>query len=72
MFILLTSRNCFRGSTALHYAALADDDKIMSTLIDTGADPTLVNAQGFRPAQFADPRKNSMFQVRSTGRKYLI
>ncbi|KAF6025974.1 CLPB [Bugula neritina] len=61
-FSPLLSLHSFKGSTALHYAALADDDKIMSALIDTGADPTLVNAQGFRPAQFADPRKNSMFQ----------
>lgn len=54
---------CCRGSTALHYAALADNVEIMAQLIKAGADPLIRNAQGYKPMQFATRSKHEMFHV---------
>lgn len=52
-----------RGSTALHYAALANNVKITTALISAGADPTIVNAHGYKPAQFAAKEHTDLFEV---------
>lgn len=60
-----------RGSTALHYAALADNEQIMSALIQAGADPLIVNAQGFKPSQFAERSRAGTFKVSEHTKWYL-
>ncbi|XP_067943504.1 mitochondrial disaggregase-like isoform X1 [Watersipora subatra] len=61
-FSPLLSGSDFRGSTALHYAALVDNLDIMTALIQAGADPFIVNAQGFKPSQFAATTRLPMFK----------
>lgn len=43
------------GCTALHYAALANDSDTLEVLMKYGADPTVKNELGFKPAKFANP-----------------
>ncbi|CAH8541362.1 unnamed protein product [Heterobilharzia americana] len=46
----------FRGCSALHYAVLINDCRIVALLLEKGADPTLVNERGHRPIMYAkDP-----------------
>ena len=35
----------------------------MTALIEAGADPLLVNAQGFKPSQFASSKHTALFKV---------
>ncbi|KAG1944196.1 caseinolytic peptidase B protein homolog [Pimephales promelas] len=49
----LSSRASFRGCSALHYAALADDLRTVRILLDAGADPTLKNELGHTPLTYA-------------------
>ncbi|XDV33333.1 hypothetical protein PO909_003768, partial [Leuciscus waleckii] len=49
----LSSRASFRGCTALHYAALADDLRTVRILLDAGANPTLKNELGHTPLTYA-------------------
>ena len=42
----LSPRANFRGCTALHYAALADNIGVINTLLEAGADPSLTNVMG--------------------------
>ncbi|KAH9587484.1 hypothetical protein MS3_00005206 [Schistosoma haematobium] len=43
----------FRGCSALHYAVLINDSKLVRLLLEFGADPTIVNERGHRPAMYA-------------------
>lgn len=49
----LSNRASFRGCTALHYAVLTDDTKLVKTLLEKGADPTLANDQNHLPADYS-------------------
>ncbi|KAF4521273.1 hypothetical protein B566_EDAN008476 [Ephemera danica] len=50
----LSSRASFRGFTALHYAALANDVEIVKLLLDAGADPSLVNSAGHPAVKYSE------------------
>ncbi|CAH8521017.1 unnamed protein product [Schistosoma mattheei] len=43
----------FRGCSALHYAVLINDSKLVRLLLEFGADPTIVNERGHRPVMYA-------------------
>jgi ankyrin repeat protein len=43
-----------RKRTALHVAAESDRDRIAALLIEAGADPSAVNADGLTPVQCAE------------------
>jgi len=43
----------FRGFTALHYAVLIDDVRVVKALLEAGADPTMKSAAGYLPVDFA-------------------
>jgi len=43
----------FRGFTALHYAVLIDDIRVVKALLEAGADPTIKTAAGYLPVDFA-------------------
>lgn len=47
----------------MHYAALADNTDVLWALIQAGADPFIVNAQGFKPSQFAASGRMKAFKV---------
>ncbi|XP_067307580.1 mitochondrial disaggregase-like [Pseudorasbora parva] len=49
----LSSRASFRGCSALHYAALADDLRTVQMLLDGGADPLQKNELGHTPLTYA-------------------
>ncbi|KAG8226017.1 hypothetical protein J437_LFUL004138 [Ladona fulva] len=49
----LNNRATFRGFTALHYAVLADDAKIVKLLLKGGADPAALNDAGHPPIKYA-------------------
>ncbi|KAL1260350.1 hypothetical protein QQF64_008177, partial [Cirrhinus molitorella] len=49
----LSSRASFRGCSALHYAALADDLRTVRMLLDAGANPLLKNDLGHTPLTYA-------------------
>ncbi|XP_068122662.1 mitochondrial disaggregase [Hyperolius riggenbachi] len=49
----LNNRVSFRGCTALHYAALADDYSAVQALLEGGADPLQVNDMGHKPLDYA-------------------
>jgi len=49
----LSNRANFRGCTALHYAALADDPGIVNALLEAGGDPLKVNDYGKTPLDYA-------------------
>lgn len=45
----------FRGCTSLHYAALSNSLETVQVLTKYGANPTIKNELGFKPANFANP-----------------
>lgn len=45
----------FYGCTPLHYAALSNSLETVETLTKYGANPTIKNELGFKPAKFANP-----------------
>uniref|UniRef100_A0A4X2LYY2 ClpB family mitochondrial disaggregase n=1 Tax=Vombatus ursinus TaxID=29139 RepID=A0A4X2LYY2_VOMUR len=49
----LNNRASFRGCTALHYAALADDYRTVKELVDGGASPLQCNEMGHTPMDYA-------------------
>lgn len=49
------ARTNFYGCTALHYAALSNSMETVQTLTKYGANPTVKNELGFKPAKFANP-----------------
>ncbi|XP_048016381.1 caseinolytic peptidase B protein homolog [Megalobrama amblycephala] len=49
----LSSRASFRGCSALHYAALADDLRTVRMLLDAGANPLQKNELGHTPLTYA-------------------
>lgn len=49
----LSSRASFRGCSALHYAALADDLRSVRMLLDAGANPLQKNELGHTPLTYA-------------------
>ncbi len=49
----LSNRANFRGCTALHYAALADDLGVLALLLEAGADPLRANDYGRTPLDYA-------------------
>jgi len=53
------SRHFMQSSTALHYAAGWGQVLAVTALLDAGADPTAVNAQGFTPTDMARLHKHA-------------
>ncbi|XP_043848954.1 caseinolytic peptidase B protein homolog isoform X2 [Dromiciops gliroides] len=49
----LNNRASFKGCTALHYAALADDYRTVKELLDGGASPLQCNEMGHTPVDYA-------------------
>ncbi|XP_007651295.1 caseinolytic peptidase B protein homolog isoform X2 [Cricetulus griseus] len=49
----LNNRASFKGCTALHYAVLADDYRIVKELLDGGANPLQRNEMGHTPLDYA-------------------
>uniref|UniRef100_A0A8D1HBA8 Mitochondrial disaggregase n=1 Tax=Sus scrofa TaxID=9823 RepID=A0A8D1HBA8_PIG len=49
----LNNRASFKGCTALHYAALADDYRTVKELLDGGANPLQRNEMGHTPLDYA-------------------
>ncbi|XP_072466426.1 mitochondrial disaggregase isoform X2 [Notamacropus eugenii] len=49
----LNNRASFKGCTALHYAALADDYRTVKELVDGGASPLQCNEMGHTPVDYA-------------------
>ncbi|XP_044254172.1 caseinolytic peptidase B protein homolog [Tribolium madens] len=49
----LNAKVSYRGFTALHYAVLIDNLRIVKLLIDKGADPTIENEAGHIPLVYA-------------------
>ncbi|OWF44229.1 caseinolytic peptidase B protein homolog [Mizuhopecten yessoensis] len=49
----LHQRAYFKDCTPLHYAVLVDDVDIVKELLQAGADPTLENANGHTPVEYA-------------------
>ncbi|XP_056298101.1 caseinolytic peptidase B protein homolog [Pseudoliparis swirei] len=59
----LSSRAGFRGSTALHYAALADDPRTARMLLEAGANPLQSNGLGHTARSYAkDGEASSVLQ----------
>ncbi|WAR00347.1 CLPB-like protein [Mya arenaria] len=54
---LNVNANC-RGCTALHYAAMLDDARIIKLLLDAGADPTMENANGHKAEMYVKSPTN--------------
>lgn len=48
------ARSNFHGCTALHYAALSNDQATVEILKKYGANPTIKNQLGFKPSSFAN------------------
>ena len=42
----------YSGFTALHYAVVIDDETLIKYLLEHGADPTVENNRGYRPANY--------------------
>ena len=42
----------YSGFTALHYAVIVDDEKLIKYLLDHGADPTIENNRGYQPINY--------------------
>ena len=42
----------YSGFTPLHYAIIVDDIEMVKYLLDHGADPTLENNRGYKPANY--------------------
>lgn len=53
----LSHRDSWRGSTALHYAAIVGDSEIVSTLLRSGASAAERNEAGLRPGDYV-PNQN--------------
>lgn len=53
----LNNRASFKGCTGLHYAVLGDNLAIVESLLEAGANPTLENESGHRPAAYARSSK---------------
>ena len=59
----LNLRANFRGCTALHYAALADDSESVRLLLEAGANPLKTNDYGRMPKDYArDPQIKKLLQ----------
>jgi len=43
----------YSGFTPLHYAVLLDDPKVVSYLLENGADPTIENNRGLLPSDYS-------------------
>jgi ATP-dependent Clp protease ATP-binding subunit ClpB len=62
----LNLRANFRGCTALHYAALADDAEAVRLLLESGANPTKTNDYGRAPKDYAqDPSVKKLLEKHS-------
>jgi len=62
----LNLRANFRGCTALHYAALADDYESIRILLEAGANPLKTNDYGRKPNDYArDPKIKKMLKKHS-------
>ncbi|KAH8877457.1 Caseinolytic peptidase B protein isoform 4 [Schistosoma japonicum] len=59
----------FRGCTALHYAVLINDIKLVRLLLDKGADPTMTNERGHRPVMYAKDSSIRQLLVVSESKK---
>ncbi|XP_035233435.1 caseinolytic peptidase B protein homolog, partial [Stegodyphus dumicola] len=53
----LNMRATFRNTTALHYAVLADEIKVVEILLNHGADPSKVNDIGHKPIDYANSKE---------------
>ncbi|KAL3879798.1 hypothetical protein ACJMK2_032081 [Sinanodonta woodiana] len=63
----LSSQADFRGCTALHYAALVEDEGTVTLLIQRGADPTKENGYGHRPIDYvANPSLKRLLKEHET------
>lgn len=50
---ILNNKATFRGFTALHYAAIANNFEIVKLLLSYGANPTLETEAGHKAFQYA-------------------
>jgi ATP-dependent Clp protease ATP-binding subunit ClpB len=44
----------YSGFTALHYAVVVDDEKLIRYLLEHGADPTIENNRGLTPSRYCN------------------
>lgn len=49
----LNNRASFRGCSALHYAVLSDDERVIKLLLESGANPLQENENGYTPTDYA-------------------
>lgn len=50
---VMNARANYAGFTALHYAALADEESVTKVLLESGADPSLRDHAGRKPFEYA-------------------
>ncbi|XP_055341567.1 caseinolytic peptidase B protein homolog [Paramacrobiotus metropolitanus] len=59
----LNTRASFKGCTALHYAALADDLETVQLLLQAGGNPLIINEKGHTCLEYAkEPRIKEMLE----------
>lgn len=60
---LLSARVSFSGTTALHYAVLADSTKTAELLISRGADPNIENEMGHKASDYVKEDNRRLKQI---------
>ena len=59
----LSHRDSWRGSTALHYAAIVGDFEIVSALLRAGASVTSRNEAGLRPGDYVPKQSKQLNEL---------
>ncbi|XP_046394566.1 caseinolytic peptidase B protein homolog [Ischnura elegans] len=68
----LNNRATFRGFTALHYAVLADDPKVVKALLNGGANPIIQNDAGHPPIKYAREKSEVTSLLEEATQKFEI